>query len=114
MEVSYSPTSISGRFGRATMHPLYRKLNTDYYQPELSGSGTETLQRRYEILTATCPRIIYRRGNIFRGITYAASDAFARIVEAVLFGMREFLTEGAIAACRGIVSSSECGEMPTA
>ena len=33
--ISYSQTAIFGRFGAELTHPLYRKLNSDCYQPAL-------------------------------------------------------------------------------
>ena len=34
--LSYPQKSIFGRFGWTMAQPLYRELNTDFYQPELS------------------------------------------------------------------------------
>lgn len=84
--LSYSQTSIIGRFGRARTQSLYRKLNTEYCKPELSDFETAHLQRKKEILTAKRPLVIYIRRNTPRGIIYAGAATSARIASYVLFG----------------------------
>ena len=105
--LSYSQTSIFGRFGRAMMHPLYRKLRSGYYQPKLSGVDTSILQRWKEILIATRPRIVRKRRNTPHNILYTDAETGARVIAAVLFGRDEFTRTGTIEACRGITVSGE-------
>ena len=53
---SFSQTSAFGRFGRAMMQPLYRKLYAPYYNPVVSASGQMFLEWRAAALPRIRPR----------------------------------------------------------
>ena len=77
--LSYSETSVSGRFGMGMMHPIYRKLNAAFYQSELSDSDRAIFQRRGAFPMESKPRRAISRNptqgkNYLRGCGQGNSD----------------------------------------
>ena len=102
--LSFSQTSIFGRFGRATTQPLYRKVNAGRYQPALSDSDIWILRLRTGLLRSIRPRIVYPRRSTPQKIIYTDAATSAQIIAAVVFDKHQFDTDGHVEAVRALRS----------
>ena len=62
--LSFSQTSVLGRFGRGITQPLYRKLNAPFYQSVLSDAGRKVSQWRAAMIRGAKPRRSISRNPI--------------------------------------------------
>ena len=98
--LSFSQTSIFGRFGRAMMQPLYRKVNAGCYQATLSEADIWILRRRAGLLRSIRPRIVYPRRSTPQKIIYTDAATSTQIIAAVVFDKHQFDKDGRVEAVR--------------
>lgn len=98
--LSFSHTSMSGRFGRALMPPLRRKLNAPAYQGKLPRPDIKVFQRWAGVLRAVCPRRLPPRLNTHQLIIYTDATTSGRIAASIVFDRPEFGAGNVTHACR--------------
>ena len=100
--LSFSQASVFGRFGRAMMQPIYRKLYTGFYTAQLSDCDVVTLDWRVGLLRAIRPRIIYPRRSTPQKIVIADAATEAMIMAAIVFDKATFDPNHHALVCRGV------------
>ena len=98
--LSYSQTSIFGRFGRALMQPLYRKSNAAFYQPALSPSDIRVLEWRRGMLLAARPRVIYPMTSTPQRIIFTDEATSTLIAAIIIFYPSSCAVVPVAEACR--------------
>ena len=101
----FPQTSIFGRFGRVTVHPIYRKLYAAYYQPILTDSDRITLSRRGGVLSKQHRRAASKRNPFPDFIIYTDAAASAMIMSIIVLFRSDFMISQRIAHCCGIRAS---------
>ena len=82
--LSFSQTSIFGRFGRAMMQPIHRKLYAPYYSPDLTPDGRLTLEWWGGLLPRARPRVVSTQGRYPDWITYSDAATTTGIMACVV------------------------------
>ena len=83
--LSFSQTSVFGRFGRALMQPLHRKLKAPVFPGRLTHSDRLVFQWWAWVLLSVCPRYIFPRLNTHQFIIYTDAATSTRILSSVIF-----------------------------
>ena len=99
--LSFSQTSIFGRFGRALIRPLYRKLYGYYYDGSISGPGRIILQWWSGLLKALRPRTIYPRKSSPDIVIFTDAATTTMIMASVVFRKTDVYMDGAALSCKG-------------
>ena len=102
--LSFSQTSISGRFVGAMMQPLYRKLYGYYYDESTPDVDRVALEWRSGLLKALQPRAIYPRNNSPDIVIFADAATTAMIMASVVFRKTDCDSDNSALACQGVVS----------
>ena len=105
--LSYSQTSVFRRFGRGTMHPLYRKMHAAYYQSELSDADRAAPHWRAALIMEAEPRRVISRNHIPDKIIYTDAVTEAAIFPIVVFDKRECGAAGFISDAYQAVASGD-------
>ena len=105
--MSFSQTSIFGRWGVGTTQPLYRKSNSQYCQADLSVSDRLTFQRRAGILRQELPRRVVPRRRWADLIIYTDAAAETIITAILVCDRDEFIRTGEILSVRTDVGSAD-------
>ena len=100
----FSQTSILGRFGRAMIQPLYRKLYARYYDESISDIDRITLEWRSGLLKALRPRAIFPRNNSPDIVIFTDAATTTMIMASVVFRKTDFDRDNSAIACLGAVS----------
>ena len=79
-----------GGFGRAMIHPLYRKLYGLYYDPSISDGNRITLEWWPGPLKPLRPRANYPRANSQDIVIFTDTDTATVIMASVVFRKRDF------------------------
>ena len=98
--LSFSRTSIFGRFGRDATHPLYRKLYAGFRTAQLPDCDEVALDWRSCLLRAIRPRIIYARRPTPQMIADAAAESM--IMAAIAIDKATFGANRHALVCRGV------------
>ena len=110
--MSFSQTSIFGRFGRALMQPIHRKLKAPVYQGELARPAIKVFQWGAGVLRTVCPRRVSPRLNTPHIIIYTDAATSTRIAPIIVFDKPEFRAHQVIRACRGMYADAKWIELP--
>ena len=102
--LSFSQTSILGRFGRAATQQLYRKLYGYYYDNSISDVGRITLEWRLGLLKSLRPRAIYPRNNSPDIDISTDAATTAMIMASVVFREADFDADNSSMACKDVAS----------
>lgn len=103
----FPKTSIFGNFGWVNTHPLYRKLDSDVCQPELSALDIAALHWRQGATRGILLRMPHARSNTTTGIIYTDAATSTRTVDSVISDRDGFKSTGKAEACRWITASEE-------
>ena len=98
--LSFSQTSLFGRFGRPMMTPLHMKANTSPFIPTLTERETRTLQWRVTALTTLGVRTIRESADRPGVVVFTDAATSAAIIAAVTIGRKEFFSNGTISELR--------------
>ena len=109
--LSYSQTSIFGRFGRAMMQPLYRKCYADYYDPDISGQMILNFQWWADIVRHAKPRTIYPRRKTPQMVIYTDAATETMVMAANVFDVRIYKRTKRMEACRKTKAASWRGRI---
>ena len=99
--LSFSQTSIFGRFGRAMMHRLYRKLYAGFYSATLTEGDLVNLDWWDGLLRSVRPRIIYPRRSTPQKVAITDAATETMIAAAIVFDKATFDTNRHASICRG-------------
>ena len=105
--LSFSQTSIFGRFGRALTQPLYRKVNAAFYQPVLPPSDIRVLEWRQGMLLDVRPRIIYPRISTPQRIIYTDAATSTLLAASITFYPSNCTVAPVVEACRVMAAGQE-------
>ena len=100
--LSFSQTSIFGRFGRAMMQPLYRKIYAPYYSPALTPGDRLTLEWWGGLLPRVRPRVVSTQGRYPDWIIYSDAATTTGIMACVVFHRNDFLQSPRIRIARWV------------
>ena len=95
-KLPFTQTSIFGRVGRAIMTSLYRKVNSHYYAPGLSGRDASTLRCWAMALLNLTPRLTRARAQVDDLIIYTDAATATQIIAAVKIDTRTFRADRAL------------------
>ena len=101
-ELSFTQTSIFGRFGRTMLRPLYNKKNAHPFVSTLSEDDKENLRWRVASIRASIPRTVEFRATNPEFLVYTDAATSTQIIAAVIIGVAEFRSSG-----RGLATFSE-------
>ena len=102
--LSFSQTSIFGRFGRATTHPLSRKLYIFYYDNPISDVDRITIEWRMGLLNALHPRAIYPMRNSPDIAIFTDAAKTTMIMACAVSRKADFDTDTSALSCKEIAS----------
>ena len=108
--LSFSQTSIFGRFGRAMMHRLYRKLYAGFYSATLTEGDLVNLDWWDGLLRSVRPRIIYPRRSTPQKVAITDAATETMIAAAIVFDKATFDTNRHASICRGGVRAAPVWE----
>ena len=98
--LSFSQTSVFGRFGRALMQPLYKKVNAACYQPVLSAADARVLEWWRGMLSSIRPRVIYPRTSTPQRIIYTDAATSTLIAASITLYPSNCSSVPVVEACR--------------
>ena len=88
--LSFSRSSIFGRFGRPFLSPLYAKVNGPYYRHLLSGRALRCLRRWSANLRAMAPRAVRPISGNAEFVVSTDAGPEGGIIAAMVFIRRKF------------------------
>ena len=83
--LSFSQTSVFGKFARTQLRPLYKKLYNRFFRPTLSGQERFTLRWWFRVLRELSPRIPCRGMSYPDFVLYTDAASTRAKICAVLF-----------------------------
>ena len=102
--LSFSQTSVFGRYGRAMMQHLDRKSNAAYFDPNLSGLDIRCLEWWEGVIRSHTGRSAVTLKTEPDIIIYTDAATETMIMAGLVFVRSSFLTEGTILAIRTLVA----------
>lgn len=82
-KLSFSQTNLFGKFARAQIRPLYKKLYARNFSPNLSDAESLTLRRWVAVLTSLQPRIPRQCGRRPGMVIYSDAALITRKIAAL-------------------------------
>ena len=104
-KLSFTQTSIFGRFGRTLLRFLQTKLHRRPYEKILAEEEIDILKWRIASLGASIPRVVEPKSSRPEVIIYTDAATSTRIVAAVVLDANEFLRLGGFQAVFEEISS---------
>ena len=105
-KLSFTQTSIFGRFGRTLLRFLQTKLHRHPYVKKLSEEEIDILKWRVASLGASIPRVVEPKSSRPEVLIYTDAATSTRIVAAVVLDVNEFLNLGEFQAVFKEISST--------
>lgn len=102
--LSFSQTSIFGRFGRPMISPLYVNLDTLHYHPILSDREIRVLQWWKTAITNLEPRTVSERRGRPGVVVFTDAATTTRIIAGVAIFRSEFKSDETVGELRSSVS----------
>ena len=100
--LSFSQTSIFGRYGRAMMQHLYRKLYAGFYSAGLTDEDRTNLDWWAGLLRSARPRIISPRRSTPQKVVITDAATETMIMAGIVFDKEYFDATQHASVCRGI------------
>ena len=97
-KLSFTQTSIFGRFGRTMLRPLYNKKNAHPYVSTLSEDDKDNLRWWVASIRACIPRVVEFRAPNPEFLVYSDAATSTRIITAVVINVAGFISSGKGAA----------------
>ena len=98
--LSFSQTSIFGRFGRPMLTPLHVKLNATQFRPQPSGREKRILQWRPSALPNMGPRQVRDRSGRPDMVVFTDAASSTSIIAAVTINRTQFIQDETICEAR--------------